>query len=102
MTETQVLYVMVGICISLVGVVYATMNGRQRQLESGHTRQGERIGVADAEIATLKAQNARQERDVVTLQAQNGAQETAIAGLVQRMIAREEAHTTHRADMRDA
>lgn len=48
--------------------------------------------------AMLQGRLSTAEKQVEALQTQNTAQEAAIAGLVQRMIAREEAHSQHRED----
>lgn len=102
MNETAILWVLgvlVGALFSLIGALYAVFNGKQKALETSQAGQGERIGKAESAIAVIQTQNARQERDVVSLQAQNTQQESALAGLVQRMIAREDAHAQHREDM---
>lgn len=70
MSESAILGLMVGLLVALVGVVWAMLQGR---------------------LSTT-------EKQVDSLQAQNTTQEAAIAGLVQRMIAREEAHSQHRED----
>ena len=99
MSETAILGVLISALGACIAAIYGIFSGRQRTTEAGAARQGERIGQLEAALAVLKSQNERQERDVVALQAQNTGQESTLSALTQRMIAREDAHASHREDV---
>lgn len=108
MNETAIYGAVFTALFGLIGAVYAAVNARQARAETAIARAetsiariGERVGMSESEIAKLRSQNERQERDVIALQATNRDQGEQIGRLMERMKAREDAHAAHREDMRE-
>lgn len=99
MSDTGILGTLLGLVGALVGAIYALVLSNQRRTDNSVIRLGERLGIVEAALAAIGAQNSRQERDMVALQQQNTQQETSIGRLTERMVARETAHAEHREDI---